>query len=86
MPTFGRPGDGYFPYKFRIEVSDDGQNFTTVYDGECPEAREGQQPFDCPPENVKGRYVRIVAYSLRVRAGFNDGHLFSLMEVEVYRK
>lgn len=86
VTLFGRPGDGYFPYKFRIEISDDGQNFTTVYDGECPEAREGQQPFDCPLENAKGRYVRIVAYSLRAQAGFSDGHLLSLMEVEIYKK
>ncbi len=83
---YGRSGDDYFPYKFRIEVSQDGKNFTKVYDGACPEKREGQQPFECPLDNVKGRYVRIVGYSLRDQAGFGDGHLFSLFEVEVYNK
>lgn len=83
---YGRSGDDYFPYKFRIEVSEDGESFETVYDGECPEKRSGQQPFECPLENVKARYVRIVGYSLRDQAGFGDGHLFSLCEVEVYKK
>ena len=31
-------------------------------------------------------YVRIVGCSLRDQAGFGDGHLFSLAEVEVYKK
>ena len=83
---YGRTGDDYFPYKFRIEVSEDGENFTTVYEGECPEKRSGQQPFECSLENVKARYVRIVGYSLRNQDGFGDGHLFSLYEVEVYKK
>lgn len=83
---FGRPGDDYFPYKFRIEVSEDGKTYKNVYEGECPEKRQGQQPFECKLENVKARYVRIVGYSLRDQAGFNDGHLFSLCEVEIYNK
>ena len=83
---YGRSGDDYFPYKFRIEVSEDGKTYSTVYEGECPEQRSGQQPFVCALENVKARYVRIVGYSLRDKAGFNDGHLFSLYEVEIYKK
>ena len=83
---FGRSGDDYFPYKFRIEVSEDGKSYQNVYEGECPEKRPGQQPFECKLENVKARYVRIVGYSLRDQAGFNDGHLFSLCEVEIYNK
>jgi hypothetical protein len=83
---FGRSGDDYFPYKFRIEVSEDGKTYKNVYEGECPEKRQGQQPFECKLENVKARYVRIVGYSLRDQAGFNDGHLFSLCEVEIYNK
>ena len=83
---FGRSGDDYFPYKFRIEVSEDGKSYQNVYEGECPEKRQGQQPFECKLENVKARYVRIVGYSLRDQAGFNDGHLFSLCEVEIYNK
>ena len=83
---YGRSNDEYFPYKFYIEVSEDGKAYTRVYDGECPEERSGQQPFECPLSNVKARYVRIVGYSLRNKAGFNDGHLFSLLEVEIYNK
>ena len=83
---FGRSGDDYFPYKFRIEVSEDGKTYQNVFEGECPEKRQGQQPFECVLENVKARYVRIVGYSLRDQAGFNDGHLFSLCEVEIYNK
>ena len=83
---YGRSGDDYFPYKFRIEVSEDGKTFTTVYNGECPEKRSGQQPFECAFDVAKARYVRVVGYSLRDQAGFGDGHLFSLAEVEVYKK
>lgn len=83
---YGRSGDAYFPYRFRIEVSSDGESFTTVYNGECPTQRDGQQPFECPLQNVKARYVRVVADSLRDHAGFGDGHLFSLAELEVYKK
>ena len=83
---FGRSGDDYFPYKFRIEVSEDGKTYQNVYEGECPEKRQGQQPFECKLENIKARYVRIVGYSLRDQAGFNDGHLFSLCEVEIYNR
>ncbi len=86
VSLIGRPGDDYFPYKFRIEVSKDGTNFTTVYNGECPEQRAGQEPYDCTLDHVTGRYIRIVAYSLRDVKGFNDGHLLSLMEIEVYKK
>ena len=83
---YGRSGDEYFPYKFRVEVSEDGKNFAAVFDGSCPEQRTGQQPFECPLDDVQARYVRIVGYSLRDKAGFGDGHLFSLFEVEVYKK
>lgn len=86
VSLIGRTGDEYFPYKFRVEVSEDGSNFTTAYEGECPKERARKQPFDCVLDGAKARYVRIVAYSLRDKAGFGDGHLFSLMEVEVYKK
>lgn len=83
---YGRSNDEYFPYKFFIEVSEDGKTYTRVFDGDCPEERSGQQPFECALSNVKARYVRIVGYSLRNKVGFNDGHLFSLQEVEIYKK
>ncbi len=81
-----RGGDGYFPKKYRIEVSEDGETFTEVYDGSHPEMRDGQNPIEVKLDNVKGRYVRITGYVLRDAVGFGDGFLFSLMELEIYNK
>ncbi len=82
-----RSGDGYFPVQYRIEVSEDGENFTNVYEGTLDEQRSGQKPIECKlDENVKGRYVRITGYVLRDAVGFGDGFLFSMMEVEIYNR
>ncbi len=79
-----RSGDNYFPKNYRIEVSEDGETFTEVYDGEHPTMRDGQIPIEISLSSVKGRYVRITGYVLRDAPGFNDGFLFSLMELEIY--
>lgn len=42
---------------FKIEVSDDGQTFTTVYDGKASGTNAGLE--DYAVSNAKGRYVRI---------------------------
>ncbi len=81
-----RSGDNYFPKKFRIEVSEDGKTFTEVYVGEHPDVRDGQNPIEVSLNGVSGRYVRITGFVLRDVAGFGDGFLFSLMELEIYNK
>ncbi len=81
-----RNGDNYFPKKYRIEVSEDGKTFTEVYSGEHSAMRDGQNPIEIPLVNAKGRYVRITGYVLRDAAGYGDGFLFSLMEMEIYNK
>jgi len=35
---------------------------------------------------VTARYVRVRGTVLRDKPGFNDGFLFSLMEIEIYHK
>ena len=81
-------GDGqHFPYNFRIEISDDGSNFTSVYECEVPELPSKGEPSLCKLDKTyKARYVRIYAYKLRDQKGFNDGHLFQLSEVEILKK
>ncbi len=81
-----RSGEGYFPKQYRIEVSEDGKTFTEVYDGAHPELRPGQNPIEIQLDSAQGRYVRITGYVLRDVAGFGDGFLFSLMEMEIYNK
>ncbi len=83
---YGRSNDDYFPQKYRIEVSMDGKEFTTVHEGELAETRIGQRPIEIKLEAVECRYVRVTGYVLRNVAGFGDGFLFSLMEMEVYNK
>ena len=79
-------GDGqHFPYNFRIEISDDGTNFTPIYECDIPELPSKGQPSICQLDQVyTARYVRIYAYKLRDQKGFNDGHLMQLREVEIY--
>ncbi len=82
----GRENDNYFPQKYRIEVSEDGETFTTVHDGELAETRDGTHPIEIKLDGVKARYVRITGYVLRAVPGFNDGYLFSLRELEIYNR
>jgi hypothetical protein len=81
-------GDGqYFPFNFRIEISDDGKEFTAIYECETPELPSKGEPTYCKLDKTyTARYVRIYAYKLREQKGFNDGHLFQLSEVEIYNK
>jgi hypothetical protein len=79
-------GDGqHFPYNFRIEISDDGKEFTSIYECDVPELPSKGQASICKLDKVyTARYVRIYAYKLRDQKGFNDGHLMQLREVEIY--
>ncbi|MBR0158622.1 MAG: discoidin domain-containing protein [Clostridia bacterium] len=81
-------GDGnYFPFNFRIEISDDGKDFTSIHECETPELPSKGEPTFCRLDKTyTARYVRIYAYKLRDVKGFNDGHLFQLSEVEIYNK
>ena len=84
---YGRSGDEYFPKKYRVEVSTDGSNFTTAYEGELTDTRSGQQPIEIIlNRDVTARYIRVTGYVLRDKVGFGDGYLFSLYEFEVYNK
>ena len=81
-------GDGQnFPFNFRIEISDDGKNFTTVYECDVPERHADGEPSLCAlDQTYKARYVRVYAYKLRDQQGFNDGHIFQASEIEIYKK
>ncbi len=81
-----RDGDHYFPKNYRIEISEDGKSFTEIYDGAHPDMRTGQNPIEIDLDGASGRYVRITGYILRDASGFNDGFLFSLMELEIYNQ
>jgi len=81
-------GDGeHFPFNFRIEISNDGKNFTSVLECSVLEKPADGQASICVLENTcAARYVRIYGYRLRDQKGFNDGHLFQMAEVEIYKK
>ncbi len=82
-----RPGDEYFPKVYMIEVSEDGVNFETVYNGALPEIRPGNNTIEVTfDEVVTARYVRVRGTVLRDKVGFGDGFLFSLMEIEIYNR
>ncbi len=82
-----RSNDAYFPKEIVIEVSEDGVNFTKVKTVEIPEERLGENPTEVVLEGeVRGRYVRITGFKPRNVDGFGDGHLFSMMECEIYNK
>ncbi len=82
-----RPGDDYFPKVYFVEVSDDGVNYRTVYEGELPEIRPGTNTIEIKlDETVTARYVRVRGTVLRDKVGFGDGFLFSLMEIEIFNK
>lgn len=81
-------GDGQnFPYKFRIEISDDGKDFTSIYECDVPKIPVNRKPSVCTLDKTyRARYVRVFAYKLRDQEGFNDGHIFQASEVEIYNK
>lgn len=82
-----RANDEYFPKAYVIEVSDDGENFRVVYNGTHEVERSGMQPIEIVfNEEVTAKYVRVRGTVLRETIGFNDGFLFSLMEIEIYNK
>ncbi len=84
---YPRSNDNYFPKEVVIEVSEDGVNFTEVKTVSYPEKREGENPSEVVLDGeVRGRYVRITGRKLRAEPGFNDGHLFSMMECEILNK
>ncbi len=84
---YPRSNDAYFPKEIVIEVSEDGVNYTQVKVVEIPEERDGENPTEVILDGeVRGRYVRITGNKLRNVAGFGDGHLFSMMECEIYNK
>lgn len=74
----------YFPKHLTVEVSDDGENWTVVY-----EHKESGQvttvervlKFDA----VDATYVRIVSKEMTKEESSPDGYLFQLAEVEVYK-
>lgn len=82
-----RVNDEYFPQIFEVQVSDDGETFTTVKTVEYPTQNKGTVPITVKLEDtVQARYVRIRATKLRDLAGFGDGFLFQLSEIEIYNK
>ena len=61
--------------------------FTTVKTVTYPDQNQGTVPVTVKLEgDVKARYVRIRATKLRDLAGFGDGFLFQLSEIEIYNR
>ena len=82
-----RVNDEYFLQIFEVQTSDDGQTFTTVKTVTYPDQNQGTVPVTVKLEgDVKAHYVRIRATKLRDLAGFGDGFLFQLSEIEIYNK
>lgn len=83
-------GGLYFPVDYQIDVSDDKENWTTVYEKKDD---NGAENFDTDPRvisltDVKGRYVRFMATKLtRINASYQDnGLLMQLAELEIFSK
>lgn len=75
----------YFPKSFKIEVSEDRKNWTEA--ARCTEAAGlGALPRACSFSAVPARYIRVTALEMTDALGGNDGYLFQLSEVEVYRQ
>jgi hypothetical protein len=82
-----RVNDEYFPVVFEVQVSEDGETFTTIMTVEHGETHTGTVPLELTVDgNVKARYIRIRATKLRDLSGYGDGYLFQLSEIEVYNK
>ncbi len=87
VDLYPREGGAYFPFRYRVEISNDGESFETVYDFDSETVPQNGKPSVCLLDKTyTARYVRIYAYKLRDQAGFNDGHLFQAAEIEVYLK
>ena len=70
-----------------LTISDDGNEFTSVYECAVPELPSKGEASVCTLDKTyTARYVRIYAYKLRDQKGFNDGHIFQVSEVEIYNK
>lgn len=83
---YPRANGSYFPNKLEVQISQDGESFTTVYTYEdSPDYGVGDVrtlSFD----TVSARYVRILSLEMTQVATSVDGYLFQLGEVEMYNK
>lgn len=84
---YPREADGlYFPVAYRIEVSEDGENFTEVFAMECDgqSLNRSRNARYCRFGDVQARYVRITATELSRGDGANEYYL-EFSEIEIYR-
>ena len=75
----------YFPKAFKIEVSEDRQSWTEVA-RYTESASLGALPRACSFTAVSAQYIRVTALEMTDALGGNDGYLFQLGEIEVYRQ
>lgn len=81
-----RSDDLYFPERLEVQVSEDGEHFTTVYVLDYPKTQRGTHDIEIRPEDsVRARYVRLYATKLRENGG-GDGYLFQLARLQVFNK
>ncbi|MCQ2430433.1 MAG: discoidin domain-containing protein [Clostridia bacterium] len=81
-----RGDDLYFPEHLEVQVSDDGEHFSTVYVLDYVKTQRGDHVIEIVPDgNVRGRYVRLYADKLRENGG-GDGYLFQLARLQVINK
>lgn len=62
---------------FKIEISEDGEKWTEVYDGETSGTTLGIEKYEFTP--TKGRFIRIIGF------GNSVSEWFSLSEAEIYK-
>lgn len=77
----------YFPTDYKIDVSNDKENWTTVYEkkGDDGSSENDLSPRIIKLEDVKGRFVRFVGTQLRDDdQTYNNGLLMQLAELEIY--
>lgn len=82
-------GGAYFPIDWQIDVSNDNENWTTVYEKVDD---DGAENLDIEPrvvelEDVKGQYVRLMGSKLtNIHEVSQNGYLMQIAEFEIYSK
>ena len=87
VKIFPTLGGSYCPVSFEIQVSMDGENFTTVakVEDNTRAATGDETPFLLEFEAVNAKYVRFLATKLYdMLSSLGDGILCQLAEIEIY--
>lgn len=84
VKLYPRESGIYFPVKLEIQVSRDGNEFTTVYTYEDTSGQVSGDVRVFTFDDIEARYVRALAKEMTEVKSSPDGYLFQLSEFEIY--